>query len=333
MPQLTKAGGAGGLVKLFNDALEAYRKEAAAKAVAWLHDPGRAWGQVQTKRPLAVLFYAPSGDKPGIGPADPVWADAALRDKVAKDFVPLACADEAFEGVKVAERPALVFFGPDRKEFNRAAKLGATAAEVAKAFDGAMEAIVAVEQAAQAEDFKKDLAKPDEADKLKALDTIGKSKNGKAYPLLKDALKSDRFKVRAAAAKALGEIKAVDAIPALGDILKNKAEVGDVQVEAAGALGAIGDARAVPVLMLDLMMTKDEKAYFARIDALGLIKDRTSIEALLEIPGKIRGKPIKETNQHCQRLLEALTREKQPNINAWRTWWSKVKDTFQFAKD
>ncbi|MBI3272541.1 MAG: HEAT repeat domain-containing protein [Planctomycetes bacterium] len=249
-----------------------------------------------------------------------------------KECVPLAWGGEEFEGVKAAERPALVFFGPDKKEICRSTQL-AKPEEAVKAVDGIEATRVAREQDVQLEDFKKSFAKPDDGEKLKAIDAMGKSKNPKTAPFLSSLLAHAQFKVRSAAARALGELKDAGAIPALGEVLKNKKEMPEVQADAAAALGAIGDPKAVPLLAENLMTVKDDKPYFGRIEALGKIRDRASVEALISLLGQIKGKPIKETTNLCVKLLAALTHEKHTDAKAWQAWWGKAKETFQVPKE
>ena len=219
-----------------------------------------------------------------------------------------------------------------------AAMLGAVAMVVCGALTlreayAAVESMRAKELESQLEEFKKGLASPDEKEKLHTIDAIGKSKNGKATSMVLSYLQSRNAELRAAACKALGELKSPGAVAGLGEVLKNKNETPEVQVLAANALGAIGDAKAVPYLLQDLFTVKDERPVFARIEALGKIRDRTAIEALLEVPGQIRGKPIKETKALVFKELEGLTGQKLGDINAWRTWWSKNKDAFKFPKE
>jgi len=79
-----------------------------------------------------------------------------------------------------------------------------------------------------------------------ACEKLAKTKDPKVVPELSKALKNRPVEVRAAAARALGEIGHRSAVAALVEALKDS----DIMVSsaAADALGEIGDSAAVPAL-------------------------------------------------------------------------------------
>ncbi len=89
-----------------------------------------------------------------------------------------------------------------------------------------------------------------------------------AVDALVEALKNDSWSTRSNVAEALGKIgpKAAAAIPALANMLRHD-EDSTAQWYAAQALGAIGDAKAIPILMAALE-TKDDSVRWGAIDAL-----------------------------------------------------------------
>ncbi|MEM4359453.1 MAG: HEAT repeat domain-containing protein, partial [Candidatus Bilamarchaeaceae archaeon] len=84
---------------------------------------------------------------------------------------------------------------------------------------------------------------------------------------------------REGAAEALGKIGDARAVPVLIDALKDKDRY--VRYEAAEALGKIGDARAVPVL-IDALKDKDRYVRYEAAEALGKIGDARAVPVLID---------------------------------------------------
>ncbi|MDW8071139.1 MAG: HEAT repeat domain-containing protein, partial [Anaerolineae bacterium] len=95
---------------------------------------------------------------------------------------------------------------------------------------------------------------------------------------LSRALRDENWRVRWAAAKALGKLGDAQAVPALLAALQD--EDWRVRVAAAEALGKLGDAQAVPALIAAL---RDEDADMRRaaVEALGKLGDAQAVPALL----------------------------------------------------
>ena len=104
--------------------------------------------------------------------------------------------------------------------------------------------------------------------------------SGKIYlEIIKEALKDKDTKVRMNAASALGEIGDKSAIPLLKEALKDKSE--SVKIYAAMALYRIGDKSAIPLLK-ESLKDKDMKARMYAAMALGKIGDKSAIPLLKE---------------------------------------------------
>jgi len=108
---------------------------------------------------------------------------------------------------------------------------------------------------------------------LRSLEHIGSP----AAAALINALSSADKRVRAAAALALGTIRALEAVPALTTTLHDPDK--ETRRESAVALGLILDRQAVEPL-INALQDRDKGVRSAAAEALGLLGDRRAIEAL-----------------------------------------------------
>ena len=100
----------------------------------------------------------------------------------------------------------------------------------------------------------------------------------RAVPALLPRVQDENKQVREYVIAALGTLKVVDAIPAISEVLANKAL--ERRYVAAWALGDIGDATAVPALLSAL---DDENSEVRRYATRGLIKlNRLAVMPLLD---------------------------------------------------
>ncbi len=107
--------------------------------------------------------------------------------------------------------------------------------------------------------------------------SAGQNRHLAVEPLIA-ALKDAEWRVRKAAAEALGAIGDARAVEPLIAALKD--EEWDVRAAAAKALGAIGDARAVEPLIAALK-DAEWRVRLAAAEALGKIKDPRAVEPLI----------------------------------------------------
>lgn len=106
---------------------------------------------------------------------------------------------------------------------------------------------------------------------------LGKNQVQEACLALCDALRDERYRtpqggypLRRQAARALGQLKNSQAVPALLEAL-NCPEDLRCREAVVQALGAMGDARAIPAL-LELLRSSDEQPYEVLIEALGTLQ-------------------------------------------------------------
>jgi bilin biosynthesis PecE protein len=106
---------------------------------------------------------------------------------------------------------------------------------------------------------------------------LGKNQVQEACTALCDALRDERYRteqggypLRRQAARALGQLKNPQAVPALLEALSCTQDL-RLREAVVQALAAIGDARAVPAL-LDLLQSSDEQPYEVLIEALGTLQ-------------------------------------------------------------
>ena len=163
--------------------------------------------------------------------------------------------------------------------------------------------------------------------------------------------------VRRALAEALGRLKQAKVVPQLGAALTRElepetAEITTLQAMCA-ALGIIGDPKAIPFLTRNVFAGNEQAEGWstkvqARLAALGSIRHKESIDALVELFGKLpstgnsrrsggggaRGGGGGGGNSRMERLVETplrkLTGENHENADAWRDWWKGARASFQF---
>lgn len=112
-------------------------------------------------------------------------------------------------------------------------------------------------------------------DAARALVTIGKV----ALPRLRASLSHEDWIVRLHAVEALGKMRAPDVVEDLLSVMFNDRDTA-VRVDAARALGEIGDARAVDFLITAM---NDRDVRPKAIEALGKIGDRRAVPDLVQV--------------------------------------------------
>lgn len=187
--------------------------------------------------------------------------------------------------------------------------------------DPAKAALTALKEAARAKDtlvLQNALFKAGQVSDKKVVSAIGKHMTHK-----------DR-NVRLAAAEALRWMEHGDAWKALeGGLRKNKKDE-DLVLAIYRGIGQHADPKAVKALSSNMWTSPNRKVVEIRIHALGRVRDKSSVEALVKM--MLSGKP-KGLGHHWQALrssLELLTGEDHGNdAVAWNSWWSKVRSKFE----
>jgi HEAT repeat protein len=156
--------------------------------------------------------------------------------------------------------------------------------------------------------------------------------------------------VRQSIAEALGRLRQPKAVGDLGDALAREIDDKDGSLPAilamCTALGAIGDAKAVPALTHGVFAGNDRAENWlaiveARLAAVGQIKDKASVDALIDLLGKAPTTGGRRATGggrggggRVQRLVEnplrKLTRENHADADAWRDWWKTARAKFTF---
>ncbi|MCI0341801.1 MAG: HEAT repeat domain-containing protein [Planctomycetales bacterium] len=135
--------------------------------------------------------------------------------------------------------------------------------------------------------------------------------------------------VRGLAAEALGALGEPAAAPALLKAWKAAAAEPRLALPVARALASTPDPVAIAPLSAGLAAGESLAVGRARLAALGRIRDKRAVDALVGLLGEVSGK--KELLEPAVAALRALTGEDQgENAAAWREWWKKSKAKFAF---
>lgn len=141
--------------------------------------------------------------------------------------------------------------------------------------------------------------------------------------------------VRAQAARSLGEMGRANAVPPLLRTMKTNEKHVDVYLASIRALGAIGDPRAIPELSKGWWNQRSHDATYgaarAKIDALGHIRCRASVDAILDLfyiaPDRALG-PVADSIVGSLRRLTG--QDFGRNRRAWKDWWKKNRAAHRF---
>jgi hypothetical protein len=163
--------------------------------------------------------------------------------------------------------------------------------------------------------------------------------------IAKLALKDPAAAVRTQAAESLGTMRRANVVPALLTAMgANEKEI-LVYLKIVGALGEIGDARAVDALSKDWWNQRIPEyaaaAARSKIRALGKIRDVASVDALLDVftlvdggGGSRKGRGDSKANELKPDVVESLTKLTGQNFlldrKAWDDWWKKNRAGFRF---
>jgi HEAT repeat protein len=101
------------------------------------------------------------------------------------------------------------------------------------------------------------------------------------------------------------------------------------------ALGQIGDPRAIPHLAKGWWSQKEKASAYAaarfKIDALGNIKDKRCIDAILDLFYAVPDGDLAPVGKNILNSLIKLTGQNLGiSKRAWKDWWKKNRATFKF---
>ncbi|MDQ7779103.1 MAG: HEAT repeat domain-containing protein, partial [Planctomycetota bacterium] len=173
-------------------------------------------------------------------------------------------------------------------------------------------------------------------DRVLAVETLIGVKDPRVTKTLCNVLKGDReTTVQIAALKVLVQHKDPNAVPVLTSIFDDcKEDKITLAIEICQALGAFADPRAVKSLSSDLWRINERNVIRARIQALGEIRDKSSIDALIRMMWSKHRKNGMVQFDAIRDALKKLTHlDFGGNRTDWQNWWSKNKNSFQVPKD
>jgi len=166
---------------------------------------------------------------------------------------------------------------------------------------------------------------------LATIDTFGKIAAREVTAALATGLKFKDEAVQIAAIRALRYNEDKSAFTELyrvrgTKLIMSKAEVAS---EYYLALGQHGEKKALPFLVKDLRAKgRRDRVIGPRLLALGRIRDRASVDAIIKFLRSNRGKPSEAITS-----LVVLTGRKESGWISWARWWKKNRMTFRLPAE
>lgn len=183
--------------------------------------------------------------------------------------------------------------------------------------------------------------------------------------LLNNCLEDESMHVRAESVRVLGLMGCRNVVEALTARLLERDMEPELYIAYIVAIGNLADPAAVEALALDFCLgferKPDVEAAGARLDALGKIRSRHAVEALIRIMNDLDAmeKDLRENDGgveakdgevdakderldvediallkvDCFHSLEALTGEALDGIDAWNDWWGNRGDDYKLGED
>lgn len=188
-------------------------------------------------------------------------------------------------------------------------------------------------------EFEKQYSKWSTPEKLAAARKLSATRDEKASDAMaKKMLKDKDLKVREECAGLLGRMGCRKAVPQLIKAMKSNEREHAVYEALIGALGDLGDPRAVPALSSDFWNQKEGaqgmKMARLKIDALGQIRSKKSIDALIDLLYKGEQGVMNRLAPNFVRSLRALSGQEFGWDRArWKDWWKKNKGKTRLEED
>lgn len=196
---------------------------------------------------------------------------------------------------------------------------------------------------AKIDELKAALKGKEEAPKLAAIAGCGEAPHASTAAALAPLLGDPSDNVRIAAAKALGKMKSLpEAAKALHGGIGANEEKEKVILEVFNAMGDVNHVSSVAVLKdwishrMGKRDTSDSKEINAAIEALGGLKWKASVSALIDLGKKNivsngarggHGMRWKEDVRY-NKALQRLTGESFEDMDGWDDWWKKNAGKF-----
>jgi len=177
-------------------------------------------------------------------------------------------------------------------------------------------------------------------EKLKAIAQLEESRHELASEaILKKGMKDRDLDIRTRSAEALGAMKCRNIVSSLAKAMSANEKNENVYLAIIAALGAIGDKKAVSYLAKDNWDPKDgdetgrNKAQ-AKVIALGKIRSRASVDALISRMYKAKKGKIRSISRDLTAALKSLTGQNfGQDRDKWKSWWTKNKSNIKLEED
>jgi hypothetical protein len=187
--------------------------------------------------------------------------------------------------------------------------------------------------------FEKAWSKLSSLEKIDAMKALASTRHElAAASIARKGLKDRDPAVREDAAKFLGRMKCRNTVPLLIKAMKPNERIQRVSLAIIASLGSIGDPKAVPALSKNLWSQKDSALAIvmarARIDALGMIRSKKSVEALIDMMYVAGTSVMKRISGNLVKALVGLTEQRfGRDRGAWKNWWKKNRSKFKLEED
>lgn len=186
---------------------------------------------------------------------------------------------------------------------------------------------------------KEGLKSKEASERLAAVEAAAKVDADAVAAEIATAMRDKEDSVAAGAMKALGSMTSKDALKELHRAAKSAdkklLENGKLYGTLLRNIGLHGDKSSVEILGDDATKNLDAEVVRARIYGLGAIRDRASVEKLLDLTNL--GNPLPgEDSPFMPDVRVALARltgtDQTTNKSMWQEWWNKNKNGFKVSE-
>lgn len=177
---------------------------------------------------------------------------------------------------------------------------------------------------------------------MRRLEETGHEDAAKA--IARRGLKDRDLEVRMASVKTLNAMRCRCVVTTLGKALKANEKNAEVYMEIIDALGDIGDPKAIPYLTKNIWSSEEDlrgnKPAAAKIDSLGRIRSKESVEALIDLMYVAKPGHMGSAGNAIRASLKKLTGQDfrghgdaRRERDLWKGWWSDNKKRFKLDED
>jgi len=188
-------------------------------------------------------------------------------------------------------------------------------------------------------DYERRYSKWSAVQKQEAMEKLEETRHKlAAQAIAKKGLKDKDLEIRKKAAEVLGVMKLRDVVSALLKAMKANEKHSDVYLKIIWALGNLGDPKAISPLSKKFWNQSDGgagvEAAQAKIDALGKIRSRKSVDALLGLLYMAEPLSMVTVALNLRSSLKSLTgKDYGFDRGKWKSWWKKARPKFKLEED